>query len=662
MQGKIKILNDYGWEESGFPSQYVDDFNRELDGITVMSEYVKKVLIDNGVSIPISPIGVGIDHLNRITPVPIERDLGKNYKILHISSGFPRKGIDVLLQAYSLAFSKDDAVTLILKTFPNIHNSVEDQIRKIQQSNPDCAEILLINEDMAYEKLVDLYKRCDVLVAPSRGEGFGLPMAEAMLLGIPVITTGFGGQRDFCTSENSWLVKYSFSIAETHMNLEDSVWAEPDVNHLAELMLLLKSLSENEIKKKTDKAKDNIQNNYKWSDCAKRLDTFVRRLKASKIPSDKKIRLGWVTSWNAKCGIASYSKFLIQAIDKSRFDLCIFASKKDILISPDEPFVSRCWENNAQPDLSEIKKQITDKKIEVLVIQFNFGFFDLPAFNTLIEQLHTQGIKIIIFFHATADIVRTDYSASIKTIAGSLKKADRLFIHGIEDLNRLKDFGLVDNVTLFPQGVIRFDPEDTNFIKHQFGLTDKKIIATYGFLLPHKGAKELILAFDRLHNNNPSLHLMLINALYPIKDSTQLRDECSQLIKQLDLNAHVTMINDYLTDQESILLLKCADLIVFPYQDTQESSSAAVRHGIASLKPVACTPLPIFDDVKHIVHMLPGTSPQQLIHGISVLLEDKQLRLSQTELQQDWVKTHSWSTLSNKLQNIILSLTDNGIT
>jgi glycosyltransferase involved in cell wall biosynthesis len=657
MAGVIKILNDYGWEESAFPQKYVNDFNQYLEGITVMSSFVKKVLIDSGVFVPVKVVGVGVDHICKGTPARLKINLGTKFKFLHISSGFPRKGIDLLLQAFSRAFSKNDDVCLIIKTFPNSHNNVEEQINKIQQINRDCPEIILINDDLDDDVISYLYNQSHVLVAPSRGEGFGLPIAEAMLMGVPVITTGFGGQCDFCTDENSWLINYEFKRAETHMNLDDSVWVEPDVNHLTELMQLLKKLPNDDKRKKTEKARENIQKNFKWIDCASRLDDFVKNLPRKKITPGKKINVGWVSSWNTKCGIASYSRFLINFFDTAKFDLVVFASTKDNRnTTPDEMFVIRCWENYSQHDLSALVSQIINKKIEVLVIQFNFGFFDLHAFECLIDKMVKQGIKIIIFFHSTADISRPDFSASLGTITHSLKSADRLFVHDIRDLNTLKNFGLIHNVSLFPQGVVKFEGEDSGFIKSQFNIADKKIIASYGFLLPHKGIKELILAFCDLHKKYPFLHLLLLNSLYPVPESAQLSEECIQLIDRLKLSRNVIMINDYLTDQESILLLKCADLIVFPYQDTQESSSAAVRHGIASLKPVACTPLPIFDDVKSIVHILPGSSPKDLYKGIADLLENEKHLVSKTELQAKWIQTHSWGVLSRRLENIIQSL------
>ena len=58
--------------------------------------------------------------------------------------------------------------------------------------------------------------RCDCYVSLHRSEGFGLTLGEAMALGKPVIATGFCGNVDFMTPENSWLVRY----AVTHVGPE----------------------------------------------------------------------------------------------------------------------------------------------------------------------------------------------------------------------------------------------------------------------------------------------------------------------------------------------------------------------------------------------------------------------------------------------------------
>lgn len=56
-------------------------------------------------------------------------------------------------------------------------------------------------------------------VAP---KAFGLPIAEAMLSGLPAIVTNWSGQLDFVNSQNSWLVDYQFTRVKTHFGLFSS--------------------------------------------------------------------------------------------------------------------------------------------------------------------------------------------------------------------------------------------------------------------------------------------------------------------------------------------------------------------------------------------------------------------------------------------------------
>jgi len=66
----------------------------------------------------------------------------------------------------------------------------------------------------------------------------------------------------------------------------------------------------------------------------------------------------------------------------------------------------------------------------------------------------------------------------------------------------------------------------------------------------------------------------------------------------MGLEKDVTLIDEYLTNEESIGFLKASDVVIVPYQNTTESSSGSARMAIISDVPVAVTPLSIFDDIK----------------------------------------------------------------
>uniref|UniRef100_UPI00374DB19C glycosyltransferase family 4 protein n=1 Tax=Undibacterium sp. TaxID=1914977 RepID=UPI00374DB19C len=653
MQGKIRVVHSYGWEESGFPAEYVNAFNRKLDLITVVSRFVGKVLRDNGVRVPIAVVGNGIDHLLD-TPAetlsPQTTEGWRSFRFLHISSCFPRKGVDALLAAYGKAFRYTDDVSLIIKTFPNPHNNVEQQLHQLRLQDPLFPHVQLINDDFSQAQLTGLYQACNALVAPSRGEGFGLPMAEAMLLSLPVITTAWSGQNDFCDDTTAWMCDYRFAKSDSHFGSTHSVWADPDVGHLASLLTDVRNSSEEQRLARTAPARKRVLENFKWEHVASRTAAAVNAL-AHQPLLRKEPRIGWVSTWNARCGVASYSSFLTCGMPEDR--LVVLAAHKPERTASDGPNIFRCWDEGAEDNLDYAYDNMIEQGVNAVVIQYNFGFFTLDVLARLIRRLKQSGIAVHIFFHATADVVRPGYTITLSGIAADLAVADRLYVHGVDDLNRLKDFGLVDNVVFFPQGLMPTLQNSTIHRDMQLRLQGKKLIAAYGFLLPHKGMQPLIRAFSKLADGDPDLHLLLVTSLYPISQSEHELDDCKRLVNGFGLGDRVTIISDYLEDEQSQALLQRADLIVYPYQLTQESSSAAVRMGLASGRPVAVTPLSIFHDVADAVHTLPGTDAESLAQGISDIFKDHKALLDKAQQAKVWRETRQWPALSSRLLNLI---------
>lgn len=659
MQGDINLLTAYGWEETGFPWNYVLEFNQYLDGITVMSRYVQKVLVDAGVSVPVVTTGLGADHILPVPPSACPLQPDGRFTFLHVSSCFPRKGVDLLLAAYFGSFNASDPVSLVIKTFPNPHNDVEHQLSLLHAEYPDGPMVVLINRDVEDGVLRSLYHVCHCLVAPGRGEGFGLPLAEAMLHGMPVITTGYGGQTDFCTDKTAWLIEYDFRYARTHMGQFDSVWAEPRVAHLAKQMREVYRLSRETpalLKERTEAAATLIRDQFNWDSCARRFDAAASGFRQQPVP-EKSIRLGWVSSWNTRCGIASYSAFLLKCLDVSRFEPQVFASYSKELTVPDDHSVCRCWNNAFDPDNLELQQQIEMTGCTMVVIQFNFSFFSLANLARLCESLLARSVGVVLFLHAVADTSLDGQPVSLGTISDTLRRLDRVMVHNVAGMNILKGFDVVDNVTLFPQGVPGFEEIWQGSAKETVGLTGSRVIGAYGFMLPHKGLPELIEAFSLLRQTYHDLHLLLVNAWYSKYPSEGVYNCCQEFIQHFGLAGAVTMKTDYLEEEEAVRLLAACDLIVYPYQSTLESSSAAVRMGLASYRPVACTPLDIFSDVRSIVHTLPGTTPELMAEGISELLAGGSSTLGSNEqLRREWLLQHDWNRLGERLSNLLYSL------
>jgi glycosyltransferase involved in cell wall biosynthesis len=654
MKCRLNILHCYAWEESGFPQEWIEDFNQYLQGITCVSRHVKKILIDNGVSLPILVSGNGVDHWLRIEPDIIYKlNTNKSFQFLHVSSCFPRKGADVLLKAYGKTFSSKDDVCLIIKTFPNPHNKIYDWLKEAQSATPDFPEVLIIQDDLPDSQLKALYEQCHCLVAPSRAEGFGLPMAEAMISGLPIITTGWGGVLDFCTHETAWLIDFSFEYANTHFNLFDSVWAEPNVDQLASLMREVYSLPLEERSKKPKKGREILLKDFKWSDVANRLVESARLF--SYLSHDPKVNIGWISTWNMRCGIAIYSEYLIRNLD---YPVNILAPVTIDKVGVDQDNVKRCWRISNDESLSDLESIIDELNVNTIVLQFNYGFFNLRNLDRFIRSQIAKGRIFVITLHSTSD-PEHDKSKKLEFLKDSLVQCHRILVHSLKDLNRLKALGLVENVTLFPHGVVDIIPKPVSLQIPP----NRFVIGSYGFFLPNKGLLELIEAVSILVKSNINIHLIMVNAEYPIPESRETINEAKKLIQRMKLKEKITMITDFLPDEESLGYLSKADLIIFPYQKTGESSSAAIRYGIASKKPVAVTPLSIFEDVSKVVYKLPGIKPEEIALGIKRYIESCESGDSAIiEIQkraEEWRQSHLYRKIGKRLSGMLLGLNVN---
>ena len=92
----------------------------------------------------------------------------RSFRFLHISSAFPRKGVDVLLDAYFSTFDGSSDVTLILKTFPNPHNDVGPLLERIEAHHPNPPDVRWIDRDLADAEVKALYNLSHCYVHPAQ--------------------------------------------------------------------------------------------------------------------------------------------------------------------------------------------------------------------------------------------------------------------------------------------------------------------------------------------------------------------------------------------------------------------------------------------------------------------------------------------------------------
>ncbi len=656
MESQIRMLHHYAWEETGFPFEWVADFNLHLDGMTCLSSHVLKIMIDNGIHVPMRVTGCGVDHWERIDASKNYKIKAKEFKFLHVSSCFPRKGVDVLLKAYGNQFTSNDDVSLIIKTFSNPHNEIHKWIKDAEREYSDYPNVVVIEEDLSDPDLKALYEQCDVLVAPSCAEGFGLPLAEAMLSGVAVITTDWSGQLDFCNSENSWLVDFEFERAQTHFNGFLSAWAKPKVDELAKAMVDAYSSTPMLRSSMAKAGRALLMEKFKWGDVVGRFMIAVDDI--LKIENSVQPKIAWISTWNVKCGIAAYSAHLIKNIPSD--DVFVYAPYDNNRIADDLNNCKRSWSfGKEKNDFHKVVDDIEKKSINTVVIQFNYGFFNHVELSDFIEKMVVSDRNVIITFHSTVDPEGDDRlpenNYKLQFIVPYLRLCHRILVHSVADLNRLKNIGLVENVALFPHGVLSHED-----LTRSTDTTTLPMIASYGYCLPHKGLEELIDAVAILRDQGTPVRLRLVNAEFPAPQSKVLVSNIQEHIKKFKLEKFVEFNSKFLDDSESLELLSEATLIVFAYQMTGESASGAVRYGLATKCPVAVTPLSIFDDISGATFRLPGTDAASIATGVAGVLKSLAANSEEAqnvrEMADRWRQEFDYSGVGKRLYGICSAL------
>lgn len=221
------------WELSEFPECWRESFS-PLQEIWAPSRFVQEALM------PVSPIPVNwmphcidfeTDSADWRTHFGLPKDRLLVLVMYDSASVRHRKNPLGAVEAFVKAFGDRPDVGLVLKArvserHPTEHEALTSVLERVPQAH-------VVQGDLGREESHGLESACDIFLSLHRSEGFGLPIAECMYLGKPVVATHWSGNADFMGPENSCPVRFRLvELEQDHPPYRrGSVWAEPDIDH-----------------------------------------------------------------------------------------------------------------------------------------------------------------------------------------------------------------------------------------------------------------------------------------------------------------------------------------------------------------------------------------------------------------------------------------------
>lgn len=652
------------WEETAVPDSTVRHINDNFDAVLVASSFVKRVLRNSGCPLPIFVIPVGIDHLigPEVPPIgALKPSDDRVFRFLHVSSAFERKGVDVLLRVFFDTFSATDPVELFIKTFPNPHNRVREQLAELTAVRSDAPKVVIDESHMDDAGMLALYRSAQAMVLPTRGEGFNLPAAEAMALGLPVIVTAFGAHVDFCARRTALPIPFHFSRSRSHLKSSEACWVEPDVVALGDQMRVLygEIMSGSvDLSLRRQAALDHVRQTYTWQNSAQAVMASVAWLDSREGAAQRHIvgrRLTLLGPWMTRCGVAEYNQNLLSAFGDS-WSLRVYCDSRT-MPNPVQSIYQPAWVAGDVASVCGVLDEIVRDRPDVLLVEHQPSLFRLADdVCDRLAALSRMGCVVILELHSTLQLLHEyrESLVSVRAIA-ALRTLDRIIVHNPEDFDCLLALGIVSNVLLLPLGVVQ--PRGTSLPaarRSDWGIGDDDLVlGCFGFILPHKGIDTLVETVAPLAEaTQRKVHLIGLNATMDAQSEGTVASY-QERARALGVDSQISWITDYRPIDECVQLLEMADYVVFPYKQTRESASAAVTIGLATLKPVLVSPLPIFSDLSECTWRMSGESVEDIVRAVCDLEsspEDiEQLRAG----QQEWLAERSWARISPRLEAVI---------
>jgi len=358
--------------------------------------------------------------------------------------------------------------------------------------------------------------------------------------------------------------------------------------------------------------------------------TVVGRKAARTIPMTRKV--GIISTYNIPCGIAEHTKYFAEQL---KSPCAIFAENHPTPIYPDNPCVTRCWTrdfNDYKPLLDNIIRQ----GVNIVDIQFEFSFYhNTDNLLKLLSLLRARNVKTVITFHTIVNFMANCINTLGDTCDGIIATSPTMMRpEWLRPSVRRK-------MRFIPLAVPVPSDQDRHALRQKYGITSNHIVATFGFLVGHKGIVQVVEQIYEVKKYIPDIKYLIIGCHEGQPHGTYY-NQIVETVNRLELQNNVIFYDKFYPIGELLELLHLSDLIVMNYYVAHQTASGAAKIALASHRPVLGSDSMMFDDIPHdVMQRTPMGDSNEMGRYIRSLLGDSGKRASMENKGYQFVQSIS---------------------
>ncbi|WP_270089911.1 glycosyltransferase [Sphingobacterium sp. SYP-B4668] len=298
-----------------------------------------------------------------------------------------------------------------------------------------------------------------------------------------------------------------------------------------------------------------------------------------------------------ECGIATYTTDLIQAIEEKfneSFEISIVpveASHEHLQYERTPRYILDTSDTGSYINLADNINKANN--VQVVSVQHEFGLFkeQEEMFGIFLNLLKKD---VIITFHTVLPNPDEKLKLQIKQIAEACKRIIVMTNHSANIL--MKDYGIEpEKIKIIQHGTHLLPAKDKDELKEKYKVPNRRVLSTFGLLGPGKNIETTLHALPTIIKQNPDVIFLIIGKTHPSivkNEGEQYREHLKSIIKTLEIEEHVLLVDQYLPIENLLEYLLLTDIYLFTSNDRHQAVSGTFSYAISSGCPIISTPIP----------------------------------------------------------------------